>query len=78
MTRCGHCKQLAPEYSRAAEKLKKNEPPVLLGKVDCTKESGLANRFNIQGYPTLKLFKDGEPLDYDGERDEKGKKIEAI
>ncbi|XP_047136249.1 protein disulfide-isomerase A4 [Hydra vulgaris] len=69
---CGHCKQLAPEYSKAAQKLKNNDPPVSLAKVDCTKETELANRFNIQGYPTIKLFKDGEPSDYDGERDENG------
>ena len=29
-------------------------------------------RFSISGYPTMKFFKDGEPYDYDGPRDEDG------
>jgi len=69
---CGHCKQLAPEYSKAALTLKTSTPPVPLGKVDCTVEKELGNRFDVQGYPTLKLFKDGVPADYDGPREEKG------
>ena len=32
----GHCKKLAPEFSSAAEILAKNEPPVMLAKVDAT------------------------------------------
>ena len=31
-------------------------------------------RFSISGYPTMKFFKDGEPHDYDGPRDEDGEK----
>lgn len=69
---CGHCKQLAPEYAKAAKELKASEPPVVLGKVDATIESGLGTRFEVSGYPTLKIFRDGQPEDYDGPRDKEG------
>ena len=70
---CGHCKAMAPAYSAAATKLK--EKGVFVGKVDCTKEKSLAKDFNIKGYPTLKFFKKGTAYEYEGPREEEGKKI---
>lgn len=43
-TRCGHCKRLQPEYEKAAEILDKNEPRVVLAKVDATGETKLAEK----------------------------------
>jgi protein disulfide-isomerase A1 len=67
---CGHCKNLAPEYSKAAKTLKGDEAKVPLAKVDSTSEIELAAKFNIQGYPTLKYFVQGKPVDYTGGRKE--------
>ena len=67
---CGHCKKLAPEYSKAAQRLLKNNPPVRIAKVDATENSGLAQRFNIEGYPTLKYFVEKSPTEYGGGRTE--------
>lgn len=69
---CGHCKSLAPEWSAAASKTKKLNPPVLLAKVDADKHSELASKYGVSGYPTIKVFKNGKESEYDGPRESKG------
>jgi len=69
---CGHCKELAPKYARAAQRMKKETPPVPFAKVDLTDDSDLGKRFDVQGYPTLKIFRKGQAYDYEGPRDEDG------
>jgi protein disulfide-isomerase A1 len=66
---CGHCKKLAPEYAKAAKALK-SQGGAVLAKVDSTVEKGLAERFQIKGYPTLKFFINGSPIEYNGGRTE--------
>lgn len=68
---CGHCKQFAPEYEKIAQTLKEHDPPIPVAKVDATKADTVASRFDVSGYPTIKILKNGEPVDYDGERTEK-------
>lgn len=72
-SRCGHCKQFAPEYEKIAQTLKENDPPIPVAKVDASKASSLGSRFDVSGYPTIKILKKGEPVDYDGDRNEKGR-----
>uniref|UniRef100_A0A1I7Z114 Protein disulfide-isomerase n=1 Tax=Steinernema glaseri TaxID=37863 RepID=A0A1I7Z114_9BILA len=70
---CGHCKRLAPEYEKAATKLKSNDPPVALVKVDCTAEKASCDKFGVSGFPTLKIFRNGQVAqDYDGPREAEG------
>ncbi|KAI9259600.1 hypothetical protein BDA99DRAFT_513655 [Phascolomyces articulosus] len=62
---CGHCKALAPEYETAATTLKEE---VKLGKVDCTANQDLCQEYEVRGYPTLKVFRNGETSEYKGTR----------
>lgn len=70
---CGHCKRLAPEYEKAATALQANDPPVYIAKVDCPANNDLCSKHGVSGYPTLKIFKNGEvSSDYNGPRDADG------
>ncbi|OBZ70429.1 Protein disulfide-isomerase [Grifola frondosa] len=63
---CGHCKALAPHYEEAATALK--EKNIKLAKVNCVDEADLCQSNGIQGYPTLRIYRDGEHTDYSGPR----------
>ncbi|KAK1151537.1 protein disulfide-isomerase A3-like [Acipenser oxyrinchus oxyrinchus] len=67
---CGHCQKLAPEYEAAATRLR---GVVALAKVDCTANSETCARFGVNGYPTLKIFRNGDDSSaYDGPRSADG------
>jgi len=63
---CGHCKALAPHYEEAATALKAKS--IKLAKVDCVDQAELCQKHGVQGYPTLKVFRNGTPTDYSGPR----------
>jgi protein disulfide-isomerase A1 len=65
---CGHCKKLAPEWASAAGTLLSSGSSVRLAKVDATESKSLGERFDIKGFPTIKMFKAGTPSDYQGGR----------
>ena len=69
---CPHCKTAKPEW----EKLKSeyegkmiNGYHVIFTEINCTSDSPeiekLMNTYKIEGYPTIKLLKDGQIIEYD-------------
>jgi protein disulfide-isomerase A6 len=70
MLRCGHCQKLEPEWKAAAKKLKNK---ARLGAVDATVHKQLAQKYQIQGFPTIKEFgvNKKKPKDYQGGRSRK-------
>ncbi|XP_060525765.1 protein disulfide-isomerase A5 [Cylas formicarius] len=66
---CGHCKKMKPEYVAAARELEREGLGRRLAVVDCTENPDLAEEYRVQGFPTIKLFRDGVYVaDYDGKR----------
>lgn len=63
------------------DKLKKeyaDTPNVVIGACDCTSNcKGMCGEHGIQGFPTLKLWRDGKAEDYNGPREFNGMKREV-
>ena len=59
---------MAPVYSDLARKYNQEGSQVKIAKVDATVHKEFSGQHKIQGFPTLKLFINGNPVDYQGER----------
>jgi protein disulfide-isomerase A6 len=59
---CGHCRNLAPEYEKAAKALK---GIANIAAIDADKEK---TDVQVSGFPTIKFFNEGKMSDYDGPR----------
>lgn len=68
---CGHCKNLAPEYKKAAKAL---EGVVNVAAVNCDEDKELMSEFGVSGFPTIKIFAENKikPTNFDGERTARG------
>ncbi|CAE8652598.1 unnamed protein product, partial [Polarella glacialis] len=62
---CGHCKQMVPEYEKAAKELLGKIPVV---RVDASMEVELATQYTVGAYPTVYFLKHGRPDEYSGAR----------
>ncbi|KAH1065056.1 hypothetical protein J1N35_030043 [Gossypium stocksii] len=65
---CGHCQRLSPQLDEAAPVLAGLKDPIAVAKLNADKFTTVARKYEIDGYPTLKLFKHGVPGDYHGPR----------
>eukprot|EP00892_Ulva_mutabilis_P006864 jgi/Ulvmu1/454/UM001_0461.1 len=66
---CGHCKRLAGDWGKLGEAFKDNSK-VNVAHVDCTVDKDTCSKFEIRGYPTLKVIVNGSEFKaYKGARD---------
>ncbi|TDH65249.1 uncharacterized protein CCR75_009048 [Bremia lactucae] len=68
---CGHCKEFAPEFEKAAKALK---GVVNVAAIDCEEHEEFVNEFAVRGFPTIKIFGENksQPVHFNGERTAKG------
>lgn len=62
---CGHCKKLAPTWDELAETFVDDD--VVIAKYDATANEN--EGVDIKGFPTIRYYKNGNPIDYNGGRD---------
>ncbi|RHY89732.1 hypothetical protein DYB37_005554 [Aphanomyces astaci] len=66
---CGHCKSLAPIFDKLVSDEALKGQDVHVGKVDCTVQKTVCQRFDVKSYPTLKVITNSLSFDYAGRRD---------
>ena len=71
---CGHCKKLMPEFQQFQQSY---DGPVTIKAVDCDANKELAQKHNIQGFPTIRYYAHGtnqpnEYVEYSGPRNATG------
>lgn len=65
---CGHCKKMAPDYKELGQEHNVEGSKIKIAKIDSTVHKEFSTKHKVEGFPTLKLFINGEPIDYSGER----------
>jgi thiol-disulfide isomerase/thioredoxin len=69
---CPHCKAAKPIWNELKSEYENktiNGYSVVFTEVDCSEETAevekLMNQYNVEGYPTIKLLKEGQIIEYD-------------
>ena len=69
---CPHCKTAKPEWEQVKAEFQGKQIKgytVIFTEVNCTNESPdvekMINTYKVEGYPTIKLIKDNQVIDYD-------------
>jgi thiol-disulfide isomerase/thioredoxin len=69
---CPHCKTAKPiwqELKSDMQDKKINGRQITFIDVDCDADTATAETFEVKGYPTIKLVKDGQVIEYDAKPD---------
>ena len=63
---CPHCKDVMPEWNKLEQNMQGTNTQV--SKVDCEANPQAAKEQDVNGFPTIILFKNGKAIQYEGER----------
>jgi len=69
---CGHSKMLMVKLGELALRMKKHEDKLMIAMIDATANDVEHDKVDVEGFPSLKLFKGGakdDPIDFMGERE---------
>jgi hypothetical protein len=69
---CPHCKAAKPIWNDLKSEYENktiNGYHIVFTEIDCSEETAevekMMNQYNVEGYPTIKLIKDGQVIEYD-------------
>ena len=69
---CPHCKAAKPIWNDLKSEYQNktiNGYHIIFTEIDCSEETAevekMMNQYNVEGYPTIKLLKDGQVIEYD-------------
>lgn len=69
---CPHCKTAKPIWNELKSQYQNktiNGYQVVFTEINCSEETAevdkMMNQYNVEGYPTIKLLKDGQVIEYD-------------
>ena len=65
---CPHCKKAMPIWQKVKDEFEGktiNGNTLYFREVDCDEDEETADKFNVEGYPTIKLVKDSQVIEYD-------------
>lgn len=69
---CPHCKSAKPIWNSLKKEFD-NKPikntTINFIEIDCDKDTSTANKFNVEGYPTIKLIHNNKIYEYDAKPD---------
>ncbi|GMR52304.1 hypothetical protein PMAYCL1PPCAC_22499 [Pristionchus mayeri] len=66
---CAHCKRMAPVWEHVGHALADKNALVRVASMDCTLYPKACHELGVTGYPTLMFFRNGQVLQYEGERE---------
>ena len=76
---CGHCKKLKPVWDELAEEINGDETNgCKMMKINCStpdeepSQKEIMQKYQVSGYPTIKLVENGNVTDFEGERSKEG------
>ena len=65
---CPHCKTAKPvwaDFKKQMDGKKVNGVSLVFIEVDCDKDTATSDKFNVKGFPTIKLMKGNQIIEYD-------------